>query len=215
MKTPLSSLSSLRRTIAPALALRKDSRGTAAVETALILPIAMLVLALVVYGAEGFAIERKVSLTARTVTDLITQSTPTSVTAVSAPLCAGEASIVSHTAIDNDLQVASAVLAPYSVSNMTMVVSQVQVNSGGTTGTVQWSEPYNGATARPANQVLTLPGSIGTGQAGNCFVLGEVFYSYAPLQVYVPLSPITLSGAIYLTPRQSASIKCSDCATPN
>ena len=87
--------------------------------------------------------------------------------------------------------------------------------SNGTTATVQWSEGYNGATARAANQVVTLPGTIGTGQSGNCFVLGEVSYTYAPLQVFIPLSTITLSGSIFLTPRQSASIKCSDCATPN
>lgn len=205
----------LRRAALRALALREDCRGTAVVETALILPIAILVMALLVYGAEGFAIQRKVALTARTVTDLITQTTPTSLTQLSSPQCAGMASVMSHTAIDTDLAAASAVLTPYAAANMTMVVSQVEVNSNGTTATVQWSEGYNGGTARAANQVVTLPGTIGTGQSGNCFVLGEVSYSYAPLQIFIPLSTITLSGSIFLTPRQSASIKCSDCTTPN
>jgi hypothetical protein len=116
--------------------------------------------------------------------------------------------------IDNLLQVASAVLAPYSPSNMTMVVSQVLVASNGTTATVTWSEPYNGGTARPAGQVVTLPGTIGTGQAGNYFVLGEVYYNYTPLNFYMSLSPITLYGSIYLTPRQSKSVTCSSCVTP-
>ncbi len=35
--------------------------------------------ALLLYGAEAFAHQRKVTLTARTVTDLITQTTPTMV----------------------------------------------------------------------------------------------------------------------------------------
>jgi Flp pilus assembly protein TadG len=203
------------RALNRALTLHVDERATAAVETALILPFAVSLLALLVYGAEGFAIDRKVTQTARTVTDLITQATPTSFTQLASPLCAGMASVVSHTSIDNDLQASSAVLAPYSVSNMTMVVSQVQVNSTGLTANVQWSEAYNGATARPASQVLTLPGSIGTGQAGNCFILGEVYYTYNPLQIFMPLSAITLSGSIYLTPRQSASLSCHDCTTPN
>ena len=143
------------------------------------------------------------TLTARTVTDLITQATPTQYS--------HQASVMSAASISNYLQVASSVLAPYSASNMTMVVSQVVVNSGGTTGTVTWSEPYNGATARPANQVINLPGTIGTGQVGNYFVLGEVYYNYIPLNFYMSLSAIPLYGSIFLTPRQSTSIICSDC----
>ena len=94
-----------------------------------------------------------------------------------------------------------------------MVVSEVKVASNGLTATVQWSEPYNGATARPANQVITLPGPIGTGQGGNYFVFGEVYYAYTPLQIFMSLSSRTLSGSIYLTPRQSTSITCGDCAS--
>jgi Flp pilus assembly protein TadG len=184
-----------------------DKRATAIVEGALILPVVLLTLALVLYGAEGFAIQRKVSQTARTVTDLVTQATPT--------LYSGGSSVMTEAAIDNLLQVASAVLAPYPKANMTMVVSEVLVGANGTTATVQWSEPYNGGTARPANQVVTLPGTIGTGQAGNYFVLGEVYYNYTPLNFYMSLSPITLHGSIYLTPRQSTSITCTNCVTPD
>lgn len=196
------------RAISAVKAMRDDIGASAAVEAAFILPVALMVFALLIYGAEGFAIDRKVTLTARTVTDLITQATPTE-------YGANQTSIVAAASIDNYLQVASSVLAPYSASNMTMVVSEVLVASNGLTATVQWSEPYNGATARPAGQVLTLPGSIGTGQGGNYFILGEAYYNYAPLNIFMQLSSITLTGSIYLTPRQSASITCADCATPN
>jgi Flp pilus assembly protein TadG len=175
-----------------------DARAAAAVEAALILPSALLLFALLLYGAEGFAIQRKVTLTARTVTDLITQTTPF----ING---SGQPSLNQST-IDDDLAVASAVLAPYAAANMSMVVSEVLVQSNATTAKVQWSEPYNGATARPANQVITLPTGLGTGQAGNYFVLGEVYYNYTPLNFYMSLSAITLSDSIYLTPRASASI---------
>jgi Flp pilus assembly protein TadG len=201
------SLAWAMRAIAGARALRDDRRATAVIEGAFLLPVAMLMLALLVYGAEGFAIDRKVTLTARTVTDLITQATPTTIS--------NQSSVVSHADIDTLLQAGSAVLAPYSAANMTMVVSEVQVAANGLTASVQWSEPYNGASARPANQVITLPGTIGTGQGGNYFVLGEVYYAYNPLNIFISLSPITLTGSIYLTPRQSTSITCGDCATPN
>ena len=187
------------------------SRAAAIVEMALLLPVMLLVLALVIYGAEGFAIDRKVTLTARTVTDLITQATPTQYSSGSSVMSAGPASTPGT--IDYYLQAASAVLAPYAAANLTMVVSEVLVQSNGTTAKVQWSEPYNGGTARPVGQVVALPGTIGTGQAGNYFVLGEVYYNYTPLGFYMSLSPITLHGSIFLTPRQSTSITCGNCAT--
>ncbi len=212
METVSALLSRHARALRIVRSLVGDKRAAALVEMALLLPVMLLVLALVIYGAEGFAIDRKVTLTARTVTNLITQATPTSVSNRSSIVSAGPASTPGT--IDYYLQAASAVLAPYAAANLTMVVSQVVVNSNGTTATVTWSEPYNGATARPANQVLTLPGTIGTGQAGNYFVFGEVYYKYTPLNFYQSLSPITLHGSIYLTPRQETSIICSSCATP-
>jgi Flp pilus assembly protein TadG len=192
-------------------ALRHDTRATAAVEGALILPIAMTMFALLLYGAEAFNIQRKVTLTARTVTDLITQATPTQFTS--------GASIVSHTSIDTQLGVSSSVLTPYTGANLTMVVSEVQVNSDQVTATVLWSEPYNGATARTLGQQVTLPTGMGTGQyntttsQGSFMILGEVFYSYTPLNFYTPVSAMTLHDSIYLTPRQSTSITCTDCTT--
>ena len=201
MENSLARSSWPRRAIGLWRGFRDDARASALVETALILPSALSMFALLVFGAEAIAIQRKVTLTARTVTDLITQAGPP----VLFTNTSGQPSLNEST-IDNDLAVSSAVLAPYSGSNLTMVVSEVLVAAGATTATVQWSEPYNGATARAKNQVITLPSGLGTGQAGNYFVLGEVYYDYTPLNFYMSLSPITLYGSIYLTPRQSASI---------
>ena len=82
----------------------------------------------------------------------------------------------------------------------------MKVNSDQATATVQWSEPYNGATARAAESTVTLPTGLGTGQAGNYFVLGEVYYHYTPLNFFTPAAAMNLHDAIYLTPRASASI---------
>ena len=144
----------LGKTLRAARALGGDARASALVEAALLLPAALLTLALMIYGAEGFAIQRKVTLTARTVTDLITQATPNQYSS--------GFSIVTHGTIDNALQVASSVMTPYSSASLMMVVSEVVVNTGAATATVKWSESYNGATARPVNSVVTLPGTSGT-----------------------------------------------------
>lgn len=197
--------SMLPRAARAARALRNDARATAAVEAALILPIAMTMFALLLYGAEAFNIQRKVTLTARTVTDLITQANPTNFSA--------GASVVSHTSIDTQLGVASSVLTPYTAANLSMVASEVLVNADQVTAIVQWSEGYNGGTARTHGTSVTLPTGMGTGQAGSYFVLGEVFYVYTPLNFYTPVSQMTLHDAIYLTPRQSTSISCTDCTS--
>ena len=178
----------------------------AAVEAALILPIALTMFALLIYGAEAFAIQRKVTLTARTVTDLVTQATPTR--------CNSGASVVDHATIDNLLCAASAVIHALRLR---------QYDDGGLGGEGQfrpgtppwckWSEPYNGATARAAQPTITLPTGLGTGQAGNYLVLGEVYYNYTPLNLFTPAAAMTLHDAIYLTPRQSTSITCTDCAS--
>jgi Flp pilus assembly protein TadG len=201
----------LRRAARAARALRDDARASAAVEAALILPIALTMFALLIYGAEAFAIQRKVTLTARTVTDLVTQAAPTQMSS--------GASVVVHATIDNLLCASKAVVQPYNSNNMSMVVSQVKVNSDGATSAdgltalVTWSEPYNGATARALNQKITLPTGLGVGQAGNYLVLGEVYYNFTPLSLFTPAAAMTLHDAIYLTPRQSTSITCTDCAT--
>ncbi|MGA2495330.1 MAG: hypothetical protein ABSF67_20725 [Roseiarcus sp.] len=185
-------------------ALRDDTRATAAVEAALILPVALTMFALLIYGAEAFAVQRKVTLTARTVTDLVTQAAPTQFSS--------GASVVVHGTIDNDLCAASAVIQPYNPANLTMVISEVQVNSADTTkATVLWSEPYNGATARLAGSTITLPTGLGVGQANSYLVLGETAYNYTPLNIYTPATALTLHDAIYLTPRRSTSISCTDC----
>lgn len=195
----------LRRAVLVGRALRDNSRATAAVEAALILPVALTMFALLIYGAEAFAIQRKVTLTARTVTDLVTQAAPTK-------LSSGASQVV-HATIDNDLCAASAVIQPYSATNLSMVISEVLVNSDQTTAVVQWSQPYNGATARPYSQTITLPTGLGTGQGGTYLVIGEVAYNYTPLNIFTPASALTLHDAIYLTPRQSTSITCTDCTS--
>jgi len=177
----------LRRAARAGRALSDDARATAAVEAALILPVALTMLALVIYGGEAFAIQRKVTLTARTVTDLITQTTPPVLVMVS-----GKPSVPQS--------------APFASANLSMLATEVQINSNQTTATVVWSEPYNGATPRAAGSTLTLPTGLGTGQAGNYFILGEVYYNYTPLNMYTPVSSMTLHDSIYLTPRASASL---------
>jgi Flp pilus assembly protein TadG len=178
----------------------RDARGVAAVEAALLLPLAVVLLGLLAIWAQGIAIQRKVTLTARTVTDLVSQ----------------QPSPLKQSALDCLLDNASYVLSPYNTANMTMLVSEVQVTGVGATALVIWSEPMPGyGTARTIGSTVTLPSAIAA--VGSYLIMGEVKYLYTPLKIGGGLSiggaqgpgvvnPMTLHDEIYLSPRLSASI---------
>ena len=183
-----------------------DERGVAAIETALIAPVAVGLLGLLAIWAEAIAIQRKVTLTARTITDLVSQQ---------GTLVSGQTGSVNQSAVDNLLNNAANILYPYvqptsgtnpvtgtNVSNMTMVVSEINVDSGGTTATVQWSEPMpSHGTALPSTaHAVSLPSSVAA--AGSNLIMGTVTYTYTPPVIGEAAGTITLHQTIYLTPRQ-------------
>jgi len=164
---------------------RGERRGTALVEFALILPIALfLFTGTIVYG-NAIYIDRKVTLATRTVADLVTQYSSLS-TATAQTVLGASASIV----------------APYSVSNMVVTVSEVQTDAAGN-ATIVWSQSLNG-TQRPVGQVVSLPASIDT--ANVYYIMGEVQYTYTPAIGYLVTGSLTLSDKTYMAPRISANI---------
>jgi Flp pilus assembly protein TadG len=51
-----------------------DAKGLAAVELALILPIALMLMSLVVFGGQAFGVQRRVTLAATTVANIFAQA---------------------------------------------------------------------------------------------------------------------------------------------
>ncbi len=157
----------------------RDENGVAAVEAALIAPVAVALLGLIAIWGQAIAIQRKVTLTAHTITDLVSQQGTQTAGACTATNSSQEAS-VNQTTVDNILNNAANVLYPYvkpdsgtnpvtgtNMSDMTMVVSEINVDSSGTTATVQWSEPMpsHGTALATTAHGVTLPSS-GVGAPG-------------------------------------------------
>jgi len=193
-----------------------DDRGVAAVEAALIAPVAVALLGLLAIWAQGIAIQRKVTLTARTITDLVSQQGTQSNNACSVP--SGNPSTyatVPKATVDNLLNNAANVLYPYvkpnsgtnpvtgtNVSNMTMVVSEINVDASGSTATVQWSEPMpSHGTALPTTaHGVALPDSVASSTTN--LIMGTVTYAYTPPVIGEAVGTITLHDTIYLALRQ-------------
>lgn len=164
--------------------------GVAAIEFALILPVALSLYGLMVVFAEGMSVKRDVVFTARTITDLVTQQNTT----------------VSTSNVDCMLGAAAQSMYPWDSANLSIVVSEVQIQANGD-AVVQWSRAaYNGAAR---SQGSTIPYSgVGMKFPANSYqIFGEVSYVYQPLQIYVQGAPsYTLSEGIYMFPRNSTSI---------
>ena len=93
------------------------------------------------------------------------------------------------------------------VSNMTMVVSEIKVDSSGTTATVQWSEPMpsHGTALTTTAHGVALPDSVAAAKTN--FIMGTVTYAYTPPVIGETVGTITLHDTIYLALRQWSCMK--------
>lgn len=168
----------------------RDKRGISAVEFAMLLPLMVTLYLGGVEVSQAVAIDRKVTLIARTVADLIAQVTS-----------------VNSTDMSNILAASTAVVAPYPDAKLTIVVSRVDID-GSNVAKVIWSRTKNG-TARAANSVVTLPTALTV--ANTSLIWAETSYSYKPTIGYVITGTMNLHDQIYMRPRLSDTVACNSC----
>ena len=180
-------------------AMHRDDSGMAAAEMALIMPVALLIMSLIVFGGQAFGVQRKVTLAATAVADIFAQANNNG----SATITAAE--------LNQILGYPSLILYPYSGSGVQVEVSQLQITTqnGSTIGTVVGSWANANGTARPIGQQLPIDPDVAaafTGAAASYIVLGEVQYPFHPTGIYVSLGPFTLHDSIMMIPRTAAEI---------
>ena len=193
-----------------------DARGLAAVELALILPLALMLLSLVVYGGQAYWVQRKVTLAATTVANIFAQANN------------NNQSTITQGELNQILAYPNLILYPYNGATAAVEVSQllVTVNGNGTaTGTVCGSWANANGTARATGQQLSVDPSIASafsssgsndnpacgGVAANTVptnyvVLGEVQYPFEPTGIYFPVSSMNLHDSIIMIPRVASPI---------
>ncbi|MGO9004975.1 MAG: TadE/TadG family type IV pilus assembly protein [Beijerinckiaceae bacterium] len=156
----------------------------AAVEFALVLPFMLVLLLGGIEISNAVSVSRKVTLTAHTVADLVTQNTSTTLTS---------------SQMSNILAATSAIMAPYSNNHLTFSVTEVQTNAS-SVATVCWST----SSSIAVGSKVTLPTSLQ--QPNQYYIWGQAQYTYTPSLGYKLTGPINIYDQIYLNPRLSPNI---------
>jgi Flp pilus assembly protein TadG len=160
----------LTRLARRAAGLRRDRRGSAVVEFAVILPLLLAIWAGMTEMAHAIDEWRKLTLLARTVADLTGQ---------------GDAqNPISATVMNDILASATAVMRPFDASNVKVVVSAMGVGvktSSTTIPTVCSSIANANAVARSAGPASDLTVPAGYQTSGMRYVLAEVSIGYTPM----------------------------------
>jgi Flp pilus assembly protein TadG len=166
---------------------RRDTRGLAAVEFALILPVMLVVYFGTLETTNALTCARRVTNVAETAADLVAQ-----------------VPAVSSSDLTDIFAASTAILTPFNTTPVKIVLTSVTANSSNVT-TVAWSAAYgSGATARTANSSITLPTGLTT--AGTSVIMAEVTYTYtSPIGTFIT-GPITMTEKAYLRPRRSVSV---------
>jgi Flp pilus assembly protein TadG len=176
----------LRFALSRALArLRRDERGLAATEFAMIVPLMMVMFFGTVEFSSGIAVDRKVTLVARTLSDLTSQS-----------LSVTDADLTNFFAASN------LIIWPYSTTPISATVTQLYINPTTLKASVQWSK---GSAPRGNGTFVTIPASLAV--ANTYLIYSEVSYGYVPTVGYVMgTAGVTLSDVNYTRPRQSTCV---------
>jgi Flp pilus assembly protein TadG len=173
---------------------RRDERGVAAVEFAMLLPLMLTLYIGAVEVSQMVAADRKVTLAARTVADLAAQATT-----------------LNNADMTNILKAASAVMYPFPDAKVKMVLSQVKIDADGK-ATIAWSRQYH-STARPVNQEVTIPAALKT--PNTYLIWGEAEFEYLPIIGGAPTDMFwkftgakNLTDNIFMRPRLSEQVAC-------
>jgi Flp pilus assembly protein TadG len=163
----------------------EDCRGIAATEFAFILPIMLVLFFGTVEFSSGIAVDRKVTLMARTLADLTSQTLS-----------------VANSDLTNFFNASNAIMTPYSGTPTKATISELYVDPKTLQARVQWSQ---GSVPRTTSSPVTIPTALAVG--GTYLIFSEVSYLYVPAVGYVMAKAgITLHDVAYTRPRQSLCV---------
>lgn len=192
----------LRRSAAE---LSKDCRGVAATEFVMIVPLMLVMFFGVVELSSGVAVDRKVTLVARTLSDLTSQSIS-----------------VTDTDLSNFFAASVGILTPYSATPTKSTITELYVDPTTLQAKVQWTRAstidatgnvvFATSTHKPKD-IVTIPPAL---QVGDTYLIwSEVSYNYVPTVGYIMAKTgVNMSDLTYTRPRQSKCVNYPPLVSP-
>ena len=191
--------------------LARDRSAIAATEFAVIVPIMLVMFFGTVEFSSAVAVDRKVTLVARTLADLTSQALNS----------------VTDNYLQNVFTASIAITTPYSATPTKAQISEIYVDSS-RVAKIQWSKAATIGTAATqatlatsthnAGDIVTIPPALQVPQT--YLIFSEVSYLYTPTVGYVMgKSGVTMSDVAYTRPRQNTcitynNVPASNCPTP-
>lgn len=184
-----------------AAAMRRDDSGIAAIEFAMIFPILVLMLFGITDIANYFAVDRKVSQVAQTVSDLTSRYTA-----------------VQESDVTNFFTIAGAMVNPYDKNSLKTTIHQLYLDPNSKTAKVVWSR---GSAPLAKNAVYSVPAALvskdasGNWLANQYLIVGDVNYKYVPtIGWVVSKAGLTASEIAFTKPRQMSCVMLGSTCTP-
>ncbi len=179
-----------------------DRSGIAAIEFAVIVPVMLVMFFSTFEISSAVAVDRKLSLVARTLSDVTSQSLPS-------PTPQSPSATVADIDLQNTFTASISILAPYSPTPTKATLSEIYIDSN-QVAKIQWSKAATVASGAPATlvasshnvgDIVVVPTAL---QVKKTYViLSEVSYLYTPAVGYVMGNAgVTLNDQAYTRPRQ-------------
>ena len=167
----------------------RDRRGVSAVEFALLAPIMVALYLGCVEVSDAVSADRKVSLTAAAVANLTAQ-----------------VATISTSDMTNILDASTAIISPYSASNLKITVSCLNIDANKTV-TVKWSATRNGGVGG----TVTVPSAL---QVPGQLIYSQVSYAYRPAVGYTITGTLNLSDQMFMSPRITTPVYAGTACSP-
>jgi len=171
----------------------EDKSALAAVEFAIIVPLMLVMFFGTVEFSSGIAVKRKVTLIARTLSDLTSQSVS-----------------VADTDLTNFFSASTAIATPYSATPIQSTISELWIDPATSNARVQWSR---GLAPRLIGTLVNIPPTLivkdatGNTLPNQYLIFSEVSYLYKPTIGYVMVKGgVNLTDVAYTRPRQSLCV---------
>ncbi|TPG43313.1 pilus assembly protein [Sphingomonas koreensis] len=172
--------------------LARDRRALGAVEFAMTAPFLILLYIGGYQLMDAISAYRKVTITTRTLADLITRTPATT------PLTPSNV----QTILDASRQI----MMPFSVGNATLRITAINIDEN-KKATVAWSKASDGNVNSGSN--LAVPTKLKV--ANTSVIFSEATYHYTPVVGGKLVGPLVFKDQIYMNPRNASSIPCPQC----